>query len=390
MYERVRRVGLIGIAAALCCSGVVMAQEPQAELLSEVQEAPAAETETAETPRPADEILAEYDAIVLPEYDAQRRRDAAYQADFMAQRTAADRRRIELIGELVRDHPDHPRVAELLPVRWVALLGETRNDEVIAEAHGVAQSTDDTELRLNALYVHAIAIARTSDYDPARVAEAARLLYEANPLDPRNATLLSMSTINETESSKALEVYRRLVAEYPDTREGQRAADKVFQYERIGTPVELVFGEATTGEPVDLRGLRGRVIVLVFWASWSTSCRTEMPRFQALHEAYAEKGVSFIGVSLDQPRDDDPARDGLTLLRNWIADNGITWPQYYQGNGWDSPFSREWRVRSIPAVFVIDREGRLVTPDARGRLENLIPGMLEIEPRTEGNEPGDS
>ncbi len=121
--------------------------------------------------------------------------------------------------------------------------------------------------------------------------------------------------------------------------------------------------------------MRGEVIVLVFWASWCPSCRAEMPGLKALQEFYTEKGVSFVGVSLDQARNDDPTRDGLTLLNNWIAENDVTWPQYYQGNGWDSAFSREWRVRSIPTVFVIDQEGKLVTPDARGREEQLLEAL---------------
>ena len=369
--------GFATVAAVLLLAGSLHGQDARAR-------EDAAETREAS----AREILEAYEAVSLPEYDPSRREDPAYQAEFMTQRRAADRQRAKLVGDLLAGFPAHPRLVELLPIRWRILLGEGRNEEVIAEALAVAESTEDPTLRLDALYVHAVAVARASAFDPARIREAARLFYEANPLDPRNARLLLLATINEPEPSASLELYQRLAAEYPETREGQRAADKVFQYERIGTPVELAFNDAISGEPVDLADLRGRVVALVFWASWCPSCREEMAELDALREAYEPLGASFVGVSLDGPRDDDPARDGLARLRAWVADNGIPWPQSYDGQGWDGPFVQRWRVRSIPTLFVIDQEGRLVTPDGRARLGELLPESLGVEPvRSDGEAP---
>jgi len=330
--------------------------------------------------RSASEIIEAYDAVAMPEYDASRRGDSAYQAEFSTERRAADLQRAELIGELLADYPTDKRLADLLPVRWRVLLGEGRNADVITEARASAEHAEDPMLRLDALYFHAIAVARDAEFDPERTVEAADLFYQANARDPRNARLLMLGTINQPDASASLEIYRRLASEYPDTREGQRATDKVYQFERIGTPFELAFNDAISGEPVDVASLRGRVVVVVFWASWCPSCRAEMAELNALRNAYADKGAAFVGVSLDQPRDDDPARDGLMALRSYVEANGIAWPQYYQGDGWDSVYSGRWRVRSIPTVFVIDQEGRLVTPDARGSLGELIPGLLGIEP----------
>ncbi|MFG0283956.1 MAG: TlpA family protein disulfide reductase, partial [Phycisphaerales bacterium JB039] len=78
----------------------------------------------------------------------------------------------------------------------------------------------------------------------------------------------------------------------------------------------------------------------------------------------------------DQPRNEDPAKDGLAKLTKYVAENDVPWPQYYQGNYWDSEFSKDWGINSIPALFVVDPQGRLHSVKARGKLEEMIPQLL--------------
>src|SRR5262249_46403786 len=99
----------------------------------------------------------------------------------------------------------------------------------------------------------------------------------------------------------------------------------------------------------------------------------EMPTMKKLYAKYRDKGVEFIGVSLDHPKDEG----GLDSLRKFVKENGIEWPQYYQGNFWSSAFSSSWGVNSIPCVFLVDQEGKLSSVDARGKLEKMIPELLE-------------
>ncbi len=158
MIEHFRRVGVIAVAGAIAWNGTAMAQESP----SEAVEVASQEAQPVEVPRAAVDIIAELNAIVFPEYDAARRNDQAFQAEFMAARAAADRLRIDLIGELLKNHPNDARLKDLLPTRWKAMLSEARNSEVIAEAKSIAGSTDDAALQLDALYAHALAIARES------------------------------------------------------------------------------------------------------------------------------------------------------------------------------------------------------------------------------------
>ncbi len=80
-----------------------------------------------------------------------------------------------------------------------------------------------------------------------------------------------------------------------------------------------------------------------------------------------------IGFSLDLPKE----KGGLDKLKDYVAKNGIEWPQYYQGNYWQSEFSSSWGINSIPCVFLVDADGNLATTEAGGQLEELIPELLK-------------
>ncbi len=173
----------------------------------------------------------------------------------------------------------------------------------------------------------------------------------------------------------------RIVREYPDSFRGRMVQGERRQRERIGEPFELEFNDAITGRPVSMKALRGKVVVVDFWATWCGPCVAEIPELKRLYSEYHDKGVEFIGVSQDAPEDDG----GLEALKTFITQRQIPWPQYYQGHDnlrifTGTPtddFSESWGIGSIPTVFLIDAEGKLYSTDARGRLDTMIPRLLE-------------
>ena len=179
-------------------------------------------------------------------------------------------------------------------------------------------------------------------------------------------------------------IRERIVREYPDSFQGRLVQGERRQRDRIGEPFELEFTDAITGRHVSMKDLRGKVVVVDFWATWCGPCVGEIPEMQRLYNEYRDKGVAFIGVSHDDPE----AEGGLEALKAFVAERKIPWPQYYQGM--DSrraltaestgDFSESWGVSSIPAVFLIDAEGKLVSTEARGKLHTLIPRLLEETP----------
>lgn len=95
---------------------------------------------------------------------------------------------------------------------------------------------------------------------------------------------------------------------------------------------------------------KGKVVLIDFWATWCKPCRKSMPELQALHDKYAGQGFSVIGVSIDEG---DPEK-----VKKFVASKKITYPIAIDSDkepAWD-----RYRVKAIPAAFLVDQEGRIV------------------------------
>ncbi len=111
--------------------------------------------------------------------------------------------------------------------------------------------------------------------------------------------------------------------------------------------------------------LKGKVVVLDFWATWCGPCIKELPRTITAWKAYKDKGVVFVGISLDKADDKDK-------LAKFVKDQGMDWPQTYSGKFWGDPTVKAWGVSSIPSIWVIGKDGKVVSDDARAELPTMI------------------
>ena len=133
-----------------------------------------------------------------------------------------------------------------------------------------------------------------------------------------------------------------------------------------GDPTHLTF-TALDGSQVDLASLRGKVVLLDFWATWCPPCRDEVPNVVAAYNKYHSQGFEIVGISLDQDRDS---------LTQFAVGNGMVWPQYFDGRGWDNSLAQRFGVRSIPQMWLLDKQGRLITKDGRSDLDGQIADLL--------------
>ena len=123
------------------------------------------------------------------------------------------------------------------------------------------------------------------------------------------------------------------------------------------------------GKPISLADYRGKVVLLDFWAVWCGPCLGEIPRIKAVYEKYHAQGFDVIGVSLDED---------AAVLREFIKEQEIPWRQILDGDGFGGAFAKRYGIRSIPAPFLIDRVGKVISVKARGRLlEELVSSEID-------------
>jgi thiol-disulfide isomerase/thioredoxin len=329
--------------------------------------------------RPADQILSEIDAVKLPQPDFTRRGDQAYVREFMTKRQDAESKRAALILELYKAAPDHERLATLLPERWGSIMQlGPQTDEFAQEIDDVCSRAVNPKLKLEASFFKAqrgLLNARSSGkLDMSAIDGFIKLA----PKDRRAPALLFTATMVVKDDKVKSGLEERLLKEFPDSQFGEMVKSVRRQLASVGKPFELEFTDAIKGSTVSIKNLKGKVVVVDFWATWCGPCVAEMPHMKELYAKYRDQGVEFIGVSLDQPKE----RGGLDSLKKYVKDNKIEWPQYYQGNYWTSEFSQSWGIHSIPTMFVVDTEGKLFSVDARGKLDKLIPELLKKKAST--------
>jgi thiol-disulfide isomerase/thioredoxin len=136
--------------------------------------------------------------------------------------------------------------------------------------------------------------------------------------------------------------------------------------QEVGKPVDLKF-TAVDGKEVDLASLRGKVVLIDFWATWCPPCRGEVPNVVAAYQKFHGQGFEIVGISLDQDKD---------ALMAFTKQNGMVWPQYFDGKGWDNSISSGFGIQSIPAMWLVDQKGVLVTTDGRDDLAGQVGKLL--------------
>ncbi len=133
------------------------------------------------------------------------------------------------------------------------------------------------------------------------------------------------------------------------------------------TPLELKF-TALDGSEVDLAKLRGKVVLIDFWATWCVPCMQEMPTVIAAYEKFHSRGFEVIGISFDRAPGSTPrAMDkSPEQLKQFLVEQRMPWPQHYDGRYWDNELGRRFAIRSLPSTFLLGRDGRLVTTETHG------------------------
>jgi len=117
-----------------------------------------------------------------------------------------------------------------------------------------------------------------------------------------------------------------------------------------------------TEKPIVLERFAGRVVLIDFWATWCGPCRGELPNVRKVYEKYHPEGLEIISISLDK---------SVADCKAYVEKEKMNWYHIADGKGWDASLAKKHKIRGIPAMFVVGRDGRVVASGGAVRGEKL-------------------
>ena len=198
-----------------------------------------------------------------------------------------------------------------------------------------------------------------------------------NPENLQDHLTLSYLLKKANRDEDVLQLFKNLEAQYPERLSLSRRIAEIHEelgntelameyfskvkpaLALLGKPVPDFSATDLNGKPISLQDYRGKVVLLDFWAAWHSFCIGDILNVKRIYNTYRDQGFEVIGVSLDTDE---------TKLRNFLKENDIPWRQIYSGQEKQSPLAQQYDVKSIPARWLIDRDGTLIAHEANHKL----------------------
>jgi peroxiredoxin len=193
--------------------------------------------------------------------------------------------------------------------------------------------------------------------------EKARAYAGEFPDDRRVAPLLAevaSAFEDQPRTASALLEEAAPKAKSPELR--ARIGDDLKRLSLVGKPLDMKW-PAVDGTSVDLRNLRGKVVLVYYFASWSAPSMAELDWVRQLAARFPPESLQALGICLDN----DPVS-----VPSMLADHQITWPVYCDGRGWTGDLVRSLGINELPELWIVDRNGVLRALDAKGDAPALI------------------
>ena len=228
---------------------------------------------------------------------------------------------------------------------------------------------EDDRFSIRQSDIQRAAQAKESESEAAATAELEKGIRALQKEFPKRPEIMQMllDIGGDAEGEKARAIFAEITNSPIASDEiKQSAAGELKKLDLVGKPMDLHF-TAVDGREVDVAKLKGKVVLVDFWATWCAPCVGELPHVKEAYDKNHAKGFEIVGVSLDQEKGN---------LTEFVSGHGMEWPQYFDGQGWDNKLAGQFGITSIPAMWLIDKKGNLRDLHARADLSGKVEKLL--------------
>lgn len=278
----------------------------------------------------------------------------------------------------ITNHPD----AEDYSSACLWLMNDAREHGIEEQVATIAESiinqpSLDSSIRQAAFEVSCLATAKSGKIEQA-VDEYKQLLKSIRLNDYESSIAFAQSLSAQAQMANRPDMANKIfeslsTAFFLNSFVREFCIRQIDKYKMYGTTPPQIVANDVNGRLFDLQNSRGQVVLVDFWATNCPPCLVEFPRFNSLYSKYHGRGLQILGVSLD---------DNSAVVTDYSKRMGLKWPMV-MNNSLTPRATTQFKVKMIPSLFLIDRQGRVAGVDIRGA--DLEPAIVRLLERTSKN-----